>query len=70
MELNETLKGKEAFPGIIHETPGGGIVVSTFDSIINWARSNSLWPCCHISPLKSRNDVDWLPLVFIICLKV
>ena len=32
------------FPGQIHETPGGGIVLSKQDDIINWARSNSLWP--------------------------
>ena len=42
------------FPGKIHETPGGGIVLSKLDDIINWARSNSLWPltfatsCCGI----------------------
>ena len=43
-----------AFPGQIHETPGGGIVLSKLDDVINWARSNSLWPltfatsCCGI----------------------
>jgi NADH-quinone oxidoreductase subunit B len=53
MELNQTPANTD-FPGIVHQTPGGGIVVSTFDSIINWARSNSLWPltfatsCCGI----------------------
>ena len=42
------------FPGQIHENPGGGIVLSKLDDIINWARSNSLWPltfatsCCGI----------------------
>src|SRR3979409_2539592 len=42
------------FPGQIHETPGGGIVLSKLDDVINWARSNSLWPltfatsCCGI----------------------
>src|SRR6186997_3725220 len=42
------------FPGQIQETPGGGIVLSKLDDIINWARSNSLWPltfatsCCGI----------------------
>ena len=35
MELNENIAGNPPFPGIIHETPGGGIVVSTFDSVIN-----------------------------------
>ena len=43
-----------SFPGQIHETPGGGIVLSKLDDVINWARSNSLWPltfatsCCGI----------------------
>ncbi|MEJ7589763.1 MAG: NADH-quinone oxidoreductase subunit NuoB, partial [Ferruginibacter sp.] len=43
-----------SFPGKIQETPGGGIVLSKIDDVINWARSNSLWPltfatsCCGI----------------------
>ena len=46
--------GGGAFPGKIEEIPGGGIVLSKLDDIINWARSNSLWPltfatsCCGI----------------------
>lgn len=42
------------FPGQIEELPGGGIVLSNLDELINWARSNSLWPltfetsCCGI----------------------
>ena len=42
------------FPGEIKELPGGGIVLSKLDDVINWARSNSLWPltfatsCCGI----------------------
>jgi len=46
--------GPEQFPGQVHDTPGGGIVLSTLDDVINWARSNSLWPltfatsCCGI----------------------
>ena len=61
MELKEKITGKEPFPGIVHETPGGGIVVSTFDSIINWARSNSLWPlsfatsCCGIEMMSTAS---------------
>ncbi|HEY9364911.1 MAG TPA: NADH-quinone oxidoreductase subunit B, partial [Chitinophagaceae bacterium] len=49
-----TQKGGVTFPGQIHDTPGGGIVLSKLDDIINWARSNSLWPltfatsCCGI----------------------
>jgi len=47
-------EGASSFPGQIHETPGGGIVLSKLDDVINWARSNSLWPltfatsCCGI----------------------
>ncbi|GBL35029.1 NADH-quinone oxidoreductase subunit B [Filimonas sp.] len=38
----------ENFPGQIHELPGGGIVLSKLDDVINWARSNSLGPhVCH-----------------------
>ena len=36
------LEGAGSFPGQITETPGGGIVLSKLDDIINWARSNSL----------------------------
>src|SRR5436189_247772 len=42
------------FPGQIEELPGGGIVLSKLDDLVNWARSNSLWPltfatsCCGI----------------------
>ena len=47
------------FPGQIHETPGGGIVLSKLDDVINWARSNSLWPltfatsCCGIEMMST-----------------
>ncbi len=46
------------FPGTIHETPGGGVLTSTLDDVINWARSNSLWPlvfgtsCCAIEMMS------------------
>ena len=36
--------GGGGFPGEIQELPGGGIVLSKLDDVINWARSNSLWP--------------------------
>ena len=60
MELTEKATGNMEFPGEIHQTPGGGIVLSTFDGIINWARSNSLWPltfatsCCGIEMMSAR----------------
>ena len=53
MDVKQNTKAKD-FPGQIHETPGGGIVLSKLDDVINWARSNSLWPltfatsCCGI----------------------
>ena len=46
--------GEAVFPGQIQEIPGGGVVLSKLDDVINWARSNSLWPltfatsCCGI----------------------
>ena len=58
-------KQSAEFPGSVHETPGGGVVVSKLDDIINWARSNSLWPltfatsCCGIEMMafaSSRFD--------------
>ena len=60
------------FPGQIHETAGGGIVLSKLDDIVNWARSNSLWPltfatsCCGIemmavasSKYDFSDDSEW-----------
>ncbi|MCB0740780.1 MAG: NADH-quinone oxidoreductase subunit NuoB, partial [Chitinophagaceae bacterium] len=52
-------KSSESFPGQIEELPGGGIVLSKLDDIINWARSNSLWPltfatsCCGIEMMAT-----------------
>jgi NADH-quinone oxidoreductase subunit B len=46
------------FPGQVHQVPGGGIMVSSFNDIVNWARSNSLWPltfatsCCGIEMMS------------------
>lgn len=46
------------FPGTLTPTEGGGIVTSTLDDVINWARSNSLWPlvfgtsCCAIEMMS------------------
>src|SRR5690242_5440020 len=54
------------FPGEVHETPGGGIIVSKLDELIDWARSNSLWPlvfgtsCCAIEMMSTASaKYDW-----------
>jgi len=49
------------FPGQVHQTPGGGILTSKLDDVINWARSNSLWPlvfgtsCCAIEMMSTAS---------------
>lgn len=62
--LQDTLE-KKAFPGTVTPTPGGNIVITTVDDIINWSRANSLWPlvfgtsCCAIEMMAtgaSRHD--------------
>lgn len=59
MELTETKQVQSDFPGEVHPTAGGGIIVSSFDGLINWARSNSLWPltfatsCCGIEMMST-----------------
>lgn len=61
MELTETKQAQAAFPGEIVPTAGGGIIVSSFDGLINWARSNSLWPltfatsCCGIEMMSTAS---------------
>ena len=58
--------GRGAFPGEVHNTPGGGILLSKLDDVINWARSNSLWPlvfgtsCCAIEMMSTASaKYDW-----------
>ena len=57
-EIETASKGNEPFPGQVHDLPGGGIMVSSFNDIVNWARSNSLWPltfatsCCGIEMMS------------------
>jgi NADH-quinone oxidoreductase subunit B len=47
--------------------PGGGILITTIDQVLNWARSSSLWPltyglaCCAIELMAtaaSHYDLD------------
>ena len=54
------------FPGQVHPTAGGGVLVSKLDDVINWARSNSLWPlvfgtsCCAIEMMSTAGaKYDW-----------
>jgi len=54
------------FPGRVHPTPSGGILVTAIDDVINWARSNSLWPlvfgtsCCAIEMMSTASaKYDW-----------
>jgi NADH-quinone oxidoreductase subunit B len=50
--------GGDSFPGEVHAVPGGDIVLTKLDDIINWARSNSIWPltfatsCCGIEMMS------------------
>ncbi len=56
----EDIKDKkpEVFPGIVQPVEGVDIVLTKLDDIINWARSNSLWPltfatsCCGIEMMS------------------
>jgi len=55
-----------SFPGEVHNTPSGGVLVSKLDDVINWARSNSLWPlvfgtsCCAIEMMSTASaKYDW-----------
>ncbi|MEW6750338.1 MAG: NADH-quinone oxidoreductase subunit NuoB [Candidatus Latescibacterota bacterium] len=55
-------------PGHVEQLPGGQVLLTSLDSIIGWARANSLWPlafgtkCCAIEMLMatgaSHQDVS------------
>lgn len=57
-EIETASQGNDPFPGQAHDLPGGSILISSFNDIINWARSNSLWPltfatsCCGIEMMS------------------
>ena len=53
--------------------PGGNIVTTTVDAVINWSRASSLWyltyglACCAIEMMctaASRYDLDRFGLIF------
>ena len=49
---------QEPLPGQVHSLPGGDVVLTKLDDVVNWARSNSLWPltfatsCCGIEMMS------------------
>ena len=51
----------DVFPGAVMDLPGVGVVTSNFQDLINWARSNSLWPltfatsCCGIEMMSTAS---------------
>jgi NADH-quinone oxidoreductase subunit B len=57
-DINTPDSANKPFPGHVQEMAGGGIVLSKLDDVINWARSNSLWPltfatsCCGIEMMS------------------
>jgi len=62
MEINHSpAQNTEVFPGTVIDLPGGGVVTSSFQDLINWARSNSLWPltfatsCCGIERMSTAS---------------
>lgn len=52
-------EGPASFPGDVHPTADGGVMVSKLQELINWSRSNSLWPltfatsCCGIEMMST-----------------
>lgn len=61
MEIdNKAVKDRtNIIPGTMEALPGGDVLITNFDKVINWARSNSLWPltfgtsCCAIEMMMS-----------------
>ncbi|MGV3528271.1 MAG: NADH-quinone oxidoreductase subunit B [Flavisolibacter sp.] len=58
----EIREANKDFPGSVIQQPGGGgIITAAFDDVVNWARSNSLWPlvfatsCCGIEMMSTAS---------------
>jgi NADH-quinone oxidoreductase subunit B len=49
----------DRLPGYLEPIPGGSILITSIDAIMNWSRANSLWPlafgtkCCAIEMLMA-----------------
>lgn len=64
--MSEIKNIQAQFPGDVIESPTGGIATGVLDDVINWARSNSLWPlvfgtsCCAIEMMSTASaKYDW-----------
>ena len=64
--LGKKKEKPDPFPGQRFDTEGGGILIGQLDGIVNWARSNSLWPlvfgtsCCAIEMMSTAGaKYDW-----------
>jgi NADH-quinone oxidoreductase subunit B len=57
----------EKVPAYLEKVPGGGIILTKLDALLNWAKKSSLWPmtfglaCCAIEMMATggpRFDID------------
>jgi len=62
MEVNQSPENNSnVFPGAVFNMPGGDVVTGNFQDLINWSRSNSLWPltfatsCCGIEMMSTAS---------------
>ncbi len=66
MDIKNETSAKLTFPAQLHETPDGSFLVTKLDEVVDWARSNSLWPlifgtsCCAIEMMSAADaKYDW-----------